>query len=218
MRTLFDIGDKNVKADLTLCEWGSHYCCLAGFDTTTNSMQWIQYKTFESLSNETVHSIVNELDGSNRIVLSSVFSEFLLTPHIYNEQQTILDLLPAKNKEALQTDSINEWQINIQFAPNQFSVLVKKRGQLQLAQIYKYQSPLDVVYYLLKIIEELDLSRDETVLILSGLIEEKSDLYKELYQYFLHIQFSSPASNNNENNDLPTYFFTSLYNLSACVS
>jgi len=109
-------------------------------------------------------------------------------------------------------------QIAIHFSPNQFSVLVKKNGQLQLAQIYRYQAPLDVVYYLLKITEEFELSKDETILIISGLIEESSDLYKELYQYFLNIHFAKPSLGTVDSNTYPSHFFTSIYNLATCVS
>jgi hypothetical protein len=109
-------------------------------------------------------------------------------------------------------------QIAVHFSPNQFSVLVKKSGQLQLAQLYSYQAPLDVVYYLLKIIEEFTLSREETVLIISGLVEESSDLYRELYQYFLNIQFAEPSMTSIEGATYPSHFFTSIYNLAACAS
>ena len=109
-------------------------------------------------------------------------------------------------------------QIAIHFSPNQFSVLVKKSGQLQLAQVYSYQTPLDVVYYLLKIVEEFNLSKEVTALIISGLIEENSDLYKELYQYFLHIYFAKPPVGTVDSNTFPPHFFTSIYNLTACVS
>jgi len=109
-------------------------------------------------------------------------------------------------------------QIIIHFSPNQLSVLVKKNGQLQLAQVYSYQAPLDVIYYLLKIVDALNLSREETALIISGLIEESSDLYRELYQYFLSIHFAKPSLVTDESNSYPPYFFTSIYNLTTCVS
>lgn len=109
-------------------------------------------------------------------------------------------------------------QVALHFAPNQIAVVVKKSGQLQLAQAYSYQVPLDVVYYLLKIVEEFNLSKDETAIIISGLIEENSDLYKELYQYFLHIHFVQPKVVVADSNTYPPHFFTSIYNLAACVS
>jgi hypothetical protein len=111
-----------------------------------------------------------------------------------------------------------EDQIAIHFTTQNFSVLVKKRSHVLLAQTYTYKTPLDVVYYLLKICSELQLSQSETLLTLSGLIEENSALYKELYTYFLHIQFAYGAEVTLPQHEYPQHFFTSLYNLAACVS
>jgi hypothetical protein len=111
-----------------------------------------------------------------------------------------------------------EDQISLHFTTQNFRVLVKKRSHVLLAQIYSYKTPLDVVYYLLKICSELQLSQSETLIILSGLIEENSALYKELYNYFLHIQFAHRAEVTLPQNEYPQHFFTSLYNLAACVS
>ncbi|MDQ3683939.1 MAG: DUF3822 family protein [Bacteroidota bacterium] len=111
---------------------------------------------------------------------------------------------------------VAESQIAVHFTPFNFRVIVKKEGQLQLAQMYCYQAPLDVVYYLLKIIQEIDLLKEDTFIILSGLIEQDSALFKELHQYFLNVHFALPGNVTLQNNKLPQHFFTSMYNLAAC--
>lgn len=108
-------------------------------------------------------------------------------------------------------------QMNVQFDTRQFRVLVKKEGKILLAQIYPYAAPLDVVYYLLKILQQHDLNQEDTHLIVSGLIEEDSALFKELYNYFLNMEIAKPGSITLENNYYPAHFFNSLYNLAACV-
>lgn len=107
-------------------------------------------------------------------------------------------------------------QVMVHFAPALMRVIVKKEGNLQLAQTYRYAAPLDAVYYLLKIFEECRLVKDAT-LILSGLIEEDSALYKELYSFFVNIAFARPIEIPAVA-DQPAHYFTSLYNLAACVS
>ena len=111
---------------------------------------------------------------------------------------------------------VAESQVTVHFTPATFRIIVKKEGQLQLAQIYRYQAPLDVVYYLLKIVQEIGLSKDDTSIILSGLIEQDSALYKELHQYFLNVHFALPGNVSLQNNELPQHFFTSMFNLAAC--
>lgn len=108
-------------------------------------------------------------------------------------------------------------QIIIHFAPSHFRLVVKNGGQLLLVQMYSYNAPLDVVYYLLKIFQELQLSNEETAVIISGLVDEDSSLYKELHQFVHNLHFAKPGSIAIQSSH-PPHFFTSLYNLASCVS
>ena len=100
----------------------------------------------------------------------------------------------------------------------QFRVLVKKDHQVHLAQTYSYKSPLDVVYFLLKICYEFKLDQSSVFVILSGLIEKDSAMYRELHSYFVNLHFAEATSYELPQNELPHHYFTSLYNLAACAS
>ena len=109
-------------------------------------------------------------------------------------------------------------QADIHFTTSHFRVVIKKQGQLQLAQTYAYKTPLDVVYYLLKIFYEFDLNQSEAFVILSGLVEQDSALYKELHHYFINLHFAQPPLYAIPGDEHPQYYFTSLYNLASCGS
>lgn len=109
-------------------------------------------------------------------------------------------------------------QLAVHFNGPYFQVLLKKDLSVHLAQTYSYQSPADVVYYLLKICLEFGLSQQEVFLILSGLVEKDSSIYTELQQYFINIHFTQQPEISLPKNPHPHYFFTSIYNLAACVS
>lgn len=109
-------------------------------------------------------------------------------------------------------------QIDIHFATKHFRVLVKKGRQVQLAQTYSYTTPLDVVYFLLKICYEFQLGQSEVFLIVSGLIDQDSAMYSELHNYFLNLHFAQAPAYSVPENEHPHHYFTSLYNLAACVS
>ena len=109
-------------------------------------------------------------------------------------------------------------QIDIHYTTQNFRVLVKKDQQVNLAQTYAYKTPLDVVYYLLKICYEFKLEQSEVFLIVSGLIDQDSNLYSELHNYFLNIHFAQAPAYSLPATEHPHYYFTSLYNLAACVS
>lgn len=109
-------------------------------------------------------------------------------------------------------------QIDIHFTTRNFRVIVKKDQQVHLAQTYAYKTPLDVVYFLLKICSEIGLDQSEVFLIVSGLIDQDSSMYNELHNYFLNLHFTRDPDYSVPENDFPHYYFTSLYNLAACAS
>ena len=112
----------------------------------------------------------------------------------------------------------NASEIDLHFSTRDFRVLVKKDRQIQLAQIYPYKTPLDVVYYLLKICYEFQLEQGEVFVIISGLIDKDSAMYNELHNYFLNLHFAQAPSYSLPESEYPQHYFTSLYNLAACVS
>jgi hypothetical protein len=109
-------------------------------------------------------------------------------------------------------------QIDVYFGIRHFRVLVKKDNHIQLAQTYSYKNPLDVVYYLLKICYEVGLEQTEISVVLSGLIDENSAMFSELHSYFMNLHFAEAPAYSVPENDFPGHYFTSLYNLAACVS
>jgi hypothetical protein len=112
----------------------------------------------------------------------------------------------------------SEQQVEVNFTSASFTALVKKQGQILLAQTYSYKTPLDVVYYLLKICYAFEMPQTAVDLVVSGFIEKDSALYKELVNYFVNIHFADVAEVTIPDNSHPHYYFTSLYNLAACVS
>lgn len=108
-------------------------------------------------------------------------------------------------------------QLTVHFSTQYFSVLLKRDNAIHLAQTYFYKSPLDVIYYLLKISYEFELSQQELHLVLSGLVEQDSHLFTDLQQYFAHIHFAQQPEIRLPESAYPHYFFTSMYNLAACA-
>ena len=113
--------------------------------------------------------------------------------------------------------SSREGSLLIDIRHHDFSVMAAKAGKLLLAQTYEYSVPDDIIYYLLRICRQFELSQQEVVLNLSGLIDQDSALYKELFQYFIHLGFRD-SSWKGLGRDFPAHFFTSLNDIEQCVS
>jgi hypothetical protein len=109
----------------------------------------------------------------------------------------------------------------IDFKTDSFSIVVIKNNSILLAQIFAYFKPADILYWLLKICKEFSLSQNDVKLLISGLIDRRSAVYRELDQYFLNIEFATIANGvklSNPFHEYPIHFFSSLYKLAACVS
>ena len=121
----------------------------------------------------------------------------------------------------LKTVSLNPRGIMfIDFKKDEFSVVVLKENKLLLCQAFAYAAPEDVLYYLLKCSQQLNLSQQQVQLLLSGLIEKDSALYRELYKYFINLEFESLSNELKLTTALtihPPHYYSSISKLAACV-
>lgn len=106
--------------------------------------------------------------------------------------------------------------ISVDFRKDDFTMLVAGNSRLLLARTLDYKTPDDVIYYLLKTCSQFSLAQRDVSLQLSGLIEKESSLYKELYQYFIHVEFREAAWKTA--NEFPSHYFTSFNDLAQCAS
>ncbi len=131
--------------------------------------------------------------------------------HFYSLQLKCYKMFTAKEEAAF---------VKVFFYPDKMVLMVSRSGQLQLIQHFTYQDSKDVLYNLLNCCHQLDLSREELVLELSGMIEKKSALYEDLELYFLNIRFECMDDSIKMTDELmqfPNHFFSSLLKMAICV-
>lgn len=112
-------------------------------------------------------------------------------------------------------------QLFIDFKSHAFTGLLIKHNIFQFAQIFCYQTPEDVLYYLLKICNQFSVSTQEVRIVIGGLIDKQSGIYIELQKYFLNLTFIFAPDNirlNDSFKEHPQQFFSTIYNLATCVS
>ena len=91
-----------------------------------------------------------------------------------------------------------------------------QNGVLQFIQQYSFSTPEDIVYHALNCCQQYNLSADQTKLLLHGMIVADSQLYKQLYNYFIDIQFdqlTDQVTLASSLQDLPPHFFSHLIKL-----
>lgn len=112
-------------------------------------------------------------------------------------------------------------QVVIDFKPYHFTVYVIKLKQLQLVQMFPYEAPADVVFYLAKICFQFGLRQDEVKVKVEGLVDAASPAYQHLEKYFHHVSFASGPEHirmHEHFNAHPPHYYSSLYKMALCVS
>lgn len=104
---------------------------------------------------------------------------------------------------------------------NRVKVILVKDNVIQLVQQFIYNTPADVAYHLLNTCAQHDLLPEDVDCRLCGMIDEKSNLYNELYKYFLYTSFQKLTPDiavTEEILQYPPHFFSQLIFSAKCVS
>lgn len=104
---------------------------------------------------------------------------------------------------------------------NSIKVIAVKDHILQIVQFFDFTKPADVAYHLLNVCTQHGLSPQQILLTLSGFIDKKSNLYDELYRYFLNIEleeYNNDVEVSEAVSQYPLHFFSHLIQLVKCVS
>ena len=111
--------------------------------------------------------------------------------------------------------------IKVIFYADKIVVLIFKDHQLQLVQSFLFQTANDVVYYLLNCCQQFNMSSEEVVLQVSGLVDRQSAVYNELLKYFLHFLFDEIDDSiriaDNLKDQYPVHYYSSFLKMAVCV-
>ena len=102
--------------------------------------------------------------------------------------------------------------ISIIFYPQKIVLTAAKEGQALLVNSFPYKSQEDVSYILLNVCKQLNL--ENIPLVVSGLIEKDSALYKELYKYFDSVHFAATPAGYHLSDTMtqyPPHYFGHLF-------
>lgn len=106
----------------------------------------------------------------------------------------------------------------LNFYPGTFTIAAFANGSLHLIQSRKYQSPEDVLYYVLNFFRHYEWVADEAKIYASGLIDPGSKLFDTLHQYLSHFETAASAREVLASGDFknyPQHFFLPFANYEA---
>ena len=121
-------------------------------------------------------------------------------------------LVRAKNDKALSS-------IQVHILPTTFQVIVIKNQKLELYNSFIYQSSEDFIYYLLFVLDQLNINNEEATITLTGEVEKNSVIYAILNKYIKNIALGNRPKNLNFSylfEETPEHFHHSLFNQFLC--
>jgi hypothetical protein len=106
------------------------------------------------------------------------------------------------------------------FSTSHLMVQLIKNGQLQVIQQFEYKSPEDAAYFILSVCQQFEATLNDVEVVLNGMIDEDSVLYKELRKYLLQISFCKLSEKFTYDEGIKNYashYFSHLFEIAACV-
>ncbi len=125
---------------------------------------------------------------------------------------------PLLEAFALNSKKGNELELHV--SRDSFDIIYSKDGKLQLLNTFAYHTAEDFIYYLLYVMEQLEVDRNHIELRISGEIEERSALFETLYKYIRHPQliYRNDAVNYSQSlNQIPLHKYRNLFNQYLCA-
>ena len=110
--------------------------------------------------------------------------------------------------------------IKLYVLPSCFNLVVLKGEQLQIAKSFYYETPEDILYHLMNVVDKFGLDVTEAIVEVSGLLDSSSATWKELGKYFLNIKLEDTpflSGLNANNSDLPSHYLTPFLLIPRCV-
>lgn len=175
----------------------------------------------------------------NQIVMNMMFgdvdaNDMILTDVIADQSMYNCYRLPSATLEMIKTQFPNASithqyslifkkpvdendRMYVIFYSQKIVVDLVKEGKHVLVNTFNYTAAPDVSYILLNICQQLKIK--DVHLVVSGLIEEKSALYKEIYKYFSDIELSKFSERYHYAEAItafPSHYFSNIFDIDLC--
>jgi hypothetical protein len=121
-------------------------------------------------------------------------------------------LITAKKEKSLSV-------LHVHILPSSFQVIAIKGQKLELYNSFIYQSSEDFIYYLLFVLDQLNINNEDASISLTGQVEKNSVLYSILHKYIKTITFGKRPENLKFSyifEETPQHFHNALFNQFLC--
>lgn len=141
--------------------------------------------------------------------IDETLADSLLSCKLFDQVAPVLAMVKDQVRKSMILD----------FTAASFNVVITEGEQLIFRNYYEIAHAEEFNYYLLLIINQLQLNTKEMNVQLSGIIHENDHYYKCIAKYFKIISFNTPLSDQVDHkilDDMPAHYYSSLLALDIC--
>lgn len=185
----------------------------------------VPFSVYDKEKNEVLMNMMFGDLGQNETIQTDVITDKSMY-NCYRIPTALLEVIQNQFPDAsclhqysllLKNKSVEDDHLTLIFYTQKFIACLKKDGKYQLINSYNFETPEDVSYALLNICQQFNIADPQ--LIIHGLLEENSPLYKDIYKYFIDIQLASLPPENvyaEEINKFPPHYFSYIFAIDSC--
>jgi len=181
------------------------------------------YFRFTRLLSEKEELVANKLintDAYNVFALEKGMTEllnnFFPVLHIYHHSTPYTENVLRSNRTRIQEIRVY-CNVHLSF----IDIVVSQADRLLLSNTFSYKNSSDLIYFILYVYKQLELSTENVALVLSGEVSVDSGLVDQIRNYIKRLileKFSERYFYSYTFNKLPDHYFTNLINLYNCGS
>jgi hypothetical protein len=140
-----------------------------------------------------------------------------LLQHQFPQLRTIHFISPALRHAFRNMDAEIKQSLKLFFYPGYFVAEVFTADQFQLLQHFYFETPEDVLYHILNIVEKYHLDVTEVHVGVSGVIDREGDIWKEINRHFLQVSTDELGPDMDQKSNFPSHYFTPFFMVPTCV-
>lgn len=185
----------------------------------------IPFSMYDPDKNEVLMDMMFGDLGQNETILTDVLQDHAMY-NCYRVPTALLEVMQTQFADAssshqysllLKNAAVETDRLVVIFYTQKLVACLIKDGKFQLLNSYNFETPEDVSYTLLNICKQFNIS--DPHLIIHGLLEENSPLYKDIYKYFNDIELASLPSDSVYSDEImkfPSHYFSYIFAIDSC--
>lgn len=161
-----------------------------------------------TISSADIKNVIS-IDSHLKTALENIFQK----PRIYNQAVPFLEGV----QKSLEREDELVFFIDVQ--PKHFQIAFFKDFRLEFYNTFEYANADEFNYFLLSVIQSLEIQLEHTQVIISGKISSSDEIYKRIEKYFDSIRFIDSnhlVKYSEKFKEVLPHTFSTLFNLDLC--